>query len=51
MPPISSHFGQSGGKTAGLPMQENHSDHSRVAHLALVLASSRHVKPDPLVPA
>ena len=34
---ISSHSGQSGGETAGLPMQENQSDCSRVAQHALVL--------------
>ena len=37
---------QSGGEVAGLPVQENHSDLSRVAQHALVLGSSGHVKPD-----
>ena len=41
--PTSSHFGQSGGEVAGLPMQENSSDCSRVAQHALVLGSSSHV--------
>ena len=49
--PTSSHPGHSGGKTAGLPMQENHCDCSRVAQLDLVLGSSDHVEPDSLVPA
>ena len=43
------HLGQSGGEVTG--MQENHSDCSRVAQHALVLGSSGHVKPDPIVPA
>ena len=34
--PTSSHLGQSGRKVAGLPVQENHSDCSRVACLALL---------------
>ena len=45
MPFTSSHFGQSGGKIEGLPLQENHSDCSRVAQHALVLST------DPSVPA
>ena len=45
--PTSSHLGQSGGEVAGLPMQENHSDCSRVAQHALVLGSSEHVQPNP----
>ena len=44
-------FGQSGGEFAGLPMQENHSDCSRVAQHALVLRSSGHVQPNPTEPA
>ena len=48
--PTSSHLGQSGGKGAGLPMQENHSDCSRVDQHALVLGSISHVKPDPPPP-
>ena len=43
----SSHLGQSGGEAAGLPMQKNHSDCSRVAQHALVLGPSGHVEPDP----
>ena len=45
--PTSSHLGQSGGEVAGLPMQENHSNCSRVAQHALVLGCSGHVQPDP----
>ena len=44
----SSHLGQSGGEIAGLPVQENHSDCSRVTQHALVLGSSGHVQPIPL---
>ena len=36
---------------AGLPIQENHSDCSGVAHHALVLESSGHVQPNPTEPA
>ena len=32
-------------------MQENHSDHSRVAQYALVLRSSDHIQPNPTEPA
>ena len=49
--PSSSHPGKSGGEAAGLPMQENHSDCSRVTQHALVWGFSGHIKPDPLVPA
>ena len=49
--PTSSHIGQSGGEVAGLPMQENHSDCSRVAQHALVLGSNGHVQPNPTEPA
>ena len=49
--PTISHFGQSGGGVAGLPMQENHSDCSGVAQHALVLGSSGHVQPNPTEPA
>ena len=49
--PTSSHLGQSGGKVAGLPMQENHSDCSRVAQHALVFGSSGHVQSNPTEPA
>ena len=35
--PTSSHIGQAAGEVTGLPMQENHSDRSRVAKHALVL--------------
>ena len=37
----------SGREVAGLPMQENHSDCSRVAEHALVLGSCGHVQPNP----
>ena len=49
--PTSSHFGQSGEDVAGLPMQDNHSDCSRVAQHALFLGSSGNVKPHPTEPA
>ena len=49
--PTSSHLGQSGGEVTGLPLQENHSDCSRVAQHALVLGSSDHVQSDPTEPA
>ena len=48
--PTISHIGQSG-DVAGLPMQENHSDCSGVAHHALVLGSSGLVQPNPTEPA
>ena len=48
--PTGSHLGQSG-EVAGLPMQEIHSDCSRVAQHALVLGSSDHVQPDATGPA
>ena len=48
--PTSSHLGQSGGEATGLPLQENHSDCSRVAQHALVLGSSDHVRSDPIEP-
>ena len=50
-PPSYHHIGQSGGEVTGLPVQENHSDCSRVTQHALVLGSSGHVEPDPSVPA
>ena len=49
--PTSSHLGQSGGEVTGLPLQQNHSDCSRVAKHALVLGSSGNVQPDSTVPA
>ena len=49
--PIGSHLGQSGGKAAGPPMQEKHSDCIMVAQHTLVLGPCDHVKPDPSVPA
>ena len=49
--PTISHIGQSGGEVAGLPMQENHSNYSGVAQLALVLGCSGHVQPNPTEPA
>ena len=48
---INSHLGQSGGEVAGLPVQENYSDCTRVAQHALVLGSSDYVQPDPTGPA
>ena len=44
--PTSSHLGQSGGEVAGLPMQQDHSDRTRVAQHALVLGSSSNVQSD-----
>ena len=38
-------------RSAGFPMQENHSDCSGVAQHALVLGSSGHVQPNPTEPA
>ena len=49
--PTISHIGQSGGEVARLPMQENHSDCSGVAHHALVLGSSGHDQQNPTEPA
>ena len=49
--PTSNHLGQSGGEVGGLPLQENHSDCSRVAPYTLVLGSSGHVQPNPTEPA
>ena len=49
--PTSSLLGQSGGEVAGLPMQHNHTDCTRVAQHALVLGSSGHGQSDPSVPA
>ena len=49
--PTNSHFGQSGGEVAGLPMQQNHIDCTGVAQHALVLGSSGHVQSDPTVSA
>ena len=48
--PDISHIGQSG-DVAGLPIQEDHSDCSGVAHHALVLGSSGHVQQNPTEPA
>ena len=45
--PTSGHLGQSRGEVTELPLQENHSDCSRVAQHALVLGSSDHVQSDP----
>ena len=47
----SSHLRQSGGEVTGLPLQQNHSDCSRVAQHALVLGSSGTVQPDATVPS
>ena len=48
--PTISHIGQSG-DVAGLPIQENHSDCSGVAHHALVLGSSGYCHPNATEPA
>ena len=48
--PTVSHIGQSG-DVAGLPIQENHSDCSGVAHHALDLGPSDHVQLNPTEPA
>ena len=42
-PPTGSHLWQSGGIVTGPPVQEDHSDCSRVAQHALVLGPSGHV--------
>ena len=47
--PTGRHLGQSGGEVAGLAVQQNHSDCSRVAQYALVLGPKGHVQPDPIV--
>ena len=49
--PTSSHLGQSGGEVTGLPLQQDHFDHCRVAQHAQVLGSSGHVQSDPSVSA
>ena len=49
--PTSSHLGQSGGEVAGLPMQQDLPDCTRVAQDALVLGSSGNFQSDPLVSA
>ena len=46
-----SHFGQSGGEVAGLPLQQDYSDCPRVAQHALVLGSCGNVQSDPPVSA
>ena len=49
--PTSSHRGQSGGEVTGLPLQQDHSDCTRVAQHALVLGSGGNVQSDPSVSA
>ena len=49
--PTSSHLGQSGGEVTGLPLQQDHSDCTRVAKHALVLRSSGNVQSEPPVAA
>ena len=49
--PTSSHLGQSGGEVAGLPMQPDHTDWTRMAQHALVLGPGGHVQSNPPVPA
>ena len=46
--PTGCHPGQSGGEVAGLPMQQNDPDCSRVAQHDLVLGLGGNVQPDPL---
>ena len=47
----SSHLGQSGGEITGLPLQQDHSDCTRVSQHALVLGPSGNVQSDPSVSA
>ena len=47
----SSHLGQIGGEITGLPLQQDHSDCTRVAQHALVLGPSGNVQSDPPVSA
>ena len=47
--PTSGHLGQSGGEVTGLPLQQDHSDCTRVAQRALVLGSGGNVQSDPSV--
>ena len=49
--PTSNHLGQSGGEVTGLPLQQDHSDCTRVAQHALVLGSGGNVQSDPSVSA
>ena len=49
--PTSSHLAQSGGEVAGLPLQQDHPNCTRVAQHALVLGSSGNVQSDPLMSA
>ena len=49
--PTGCHLGQSGGEVAGLPMQQDHSDCTRVVQHALVLGSCGNVQSDPPVSA
>ena len=49
--PPNSHFRQSGGEVAGLPVPKNDSDCPGVAQHALVLGPSGTVQPDPIEPA
>ena len=46
-----SHLGQSGGKIAGLPLQQDNPDCPGVAQHALVLGSNGNVQSNPTVPA
>ena len=49
--PTDRHIGQSGGETAGIPVQETHSDCPGVAQHALVLGFGDHVQSGPSQPA
>ena len=49
--PTSRHLGQNGGEVTGLPLQQDHSDCTRVAQHSLVLGSGGNVQSDPSVSA
>ena len=49
--PTGTHLGQSGGEVTGLPLQQDHSDCTRVAQHALIWGSGGNVQSDPSVSA
>ena len=49
--PTSSHLVQSGGEVTGLPMQQDHTDCTRMAQHTLILGPSGHLQSDPTVRA
>ena len=49
--PTGTHLGQSGGEVTGLPLQQAHSDCTRVAQHALILGSGGNAQSDPSVSA